>query len=115
MLHWDQVKRQMHEITELPIENRAIMELITYVEPMMEKIIKQSVIEHEKLNKMYKIQGLKPKRRLDQDSVRNAIKTINSNEDSELSERTGGISSKEGEKNVLHRKKETEAQGVETQ
>lgn len=115
MLHWDQVKRQMHEITDLPVENRAIMEFITYVEPLLEKIIRQSIIEHEKINNMYKLQGLKPKKRLDQDSVRNAITTINSSEHSEQSERTGGISSKAGEKNVLHKKKETEDQGVETQ
>ncbi len=115
MLHWDQVKKQMHEITSLPIENRAIMELITYIEPIMEKIIKQSIIEHEKLNNMYKFQGLKPKRRLNQDAVRNAIKTINNNDHSELSLQTGGMISKKGEKYVLHNKKNTENQGVEAQ
>jgi hypothetical protein len=115
MLHWDQVKRLMHEITGLSIENRAIMELITYIEPIIEKIIKQSAIEHEKLNNMYKFQGLKPKRRLNQDAVRNAIKTINNNDHSELSLQTGGMIKKEGEKYVLHRKNDTQDQEVEVQ
>jgi len=115
MLHWDQVKRQMHEITGLPIENRAIMELITYIEPIIEKIIKQSIIEHKKLNNMYKFQGLKPKRRLNQDAIRNAIKTINNNDHSELSLQTGGMIKKEGEKYVLHRKNNTQDQEVEAQ
>ena len=91
MFHWNQVWKHMREITDRDIEKRSIWELIMYFEDQIDAVIKQSLIELDKLNELNEIQGLDPKSRIDKYCVRNAIKTINSEEYSSESERTGGI------------------------
>jgi len=78
-------------ITNKDIEKRAIWELINYFENQIDAVIKQSLIELNKLNKLNEIQGLDPKSRIDKECIKNAIKTINSDYYSSMSERTGGI------------------------
>ena len=102
MLYWDQVRKHMHEITGLEIEKRAIMEVITYLESEFDVLIKQSVIEKDKLNELKQIQGIHQKVRIDGDCIKNAIKTINSNGHSPLSEKTGGITQKKENKFEKH-------------
>jgi hypothetical protein len=97
----------MRRITKKEIEKRAIMEIINYFEQQIDAIIKQSVIELRKINELKKIQGLQTKKRIDQDCVRNAIKTINNNGHSSPSERTGGKIKKETEPEI-HTQKNTE-------
>ena len=101
----------MRKITKREIEKRAVMEIINYFEPQIDSVIKQSVVELEKINDLKEIQGLHPKIRIDQDCIRNAIKTLNSNSDYE-SQKNGGKYKKIGEKNVLHTPKKR-IQGVE--
>ena len=85
----------MQQITNREVEKRAIMELIGYFELQIDAIIQQSLVELDKLNGLKQIQGLNPKIRIDRNCIINAIKTINSNEYSSLSEKTDGISKKE--------------------
>jgi len=85
----------MRHLTDREVEKRAVMELIDYFEPQIDTVIKQSVVELAKMNEIKKIQGLASKVRIDQDCVKNAIKTINSNGHSSLSEKTGGMVQKE--------------------
>jgi len=82
-------------ITNKDIEKRAIWELIDYFETQIDAAIKQSVIELNTFNKLNEIQGLDPKLRIDKECIRNAIKTINSDYYSSMSERTGGIEKRE--------------------
>jgi len=82
-------------ITNKDIEKRAIWELIGYFETQIDAVIKQSVIELNKLNKLNEIQGLDPKSRIDKECIKNAIKTINSDDYSSMFERTGGIIKRE--------------------
>ena len=95
MLYWKQVWKHMHDLTEREIEKRAVMEFICYFEEQMNMVISQSANELEKKNKINKIQGLRQMERIDRDCIKNAIKTINNNGHSSVSERTGGISKKE--------------------
>jgi len=95
MLYWAQVWKHMHDLTNMHIEKRAVMEVICYFEEQMNMVIRQSAKELDKKNKLYGIQGLKQKQRIDQGCVKEAIKTINNNGHSSMSERTGGISQKE--------------------
>ena len=90
MFHWNQVWKHMRMITNKDIEKRAIWELIDFFETQIDAVIQQSLIELEKLNQLKEIQGLDPKSRIDKYCIRNAIKTINSEEYSSESERTGG-------------------------
>ena len=90
MFHWNQIWKHMRMITNKDIEKRAIWELIDYFETQIDLVINQSVIELNKLNKLNEIQGLDAKSRIDKECVRNAIKTINSDDYSLMSERTGG-------------------------
>jgi len=98
MLYWMQVWKHMHDLTGMHIEKRAVMEFICYFEEQIDVVIKQSAIELDKRNKLYEVQGLKQKQRIDQNCVREAIKTINNGGHSSLSERTGGILQKEERK-----------------
>jgi len=95
MFHWNQIWKHMRMITNKDIEKRAIWELIDYFETQIDAVIKQSVIELNILNKLNEIQGLDPKSRIDKECIRNAIKTLNSDGYSSMSERTGGITKRE--------------------
>ena len=97
MFHWNQVWKHMRMMTNKDIEKRAIWELIDHFETQIDAVVKQSLIELEKLNELNEIQGIDPKARIDKYCVRNAINTINSDEYSSASEGTGGIIKKEGE------------------
>ena len=99
MLHWMQVWKHMRDLTERDIEKRAVMEVICYFEEQMNMVIRQSKKELDKKNRLYEIQGLKQKQRIDQRCVRDAIKNINGNGHSSLSGRTGGILQKEKKRN----------------
>ena len=90
MLHWHQIWIHMRKITNKEIEKRAIMEIINYFEPQIQTVIKQSVNELEKLNKCRVAQSLDPKTRIDEYCIKNAIKTINSKDDSHLPNKAGG-------------------------
>ena len=72
-----------------------------YFEDQIDSVIKQSVIELDKLNQFNEIQGLDPKLRIDKYCVRNAIKTINSDYYSAMSKEIGGMIKRE-EKNEKH-------------
>ena len=91
MFHWHQVWKHMRVITNKDIEKRAIWELIDYFESQIDLVIQQSLIEHNKLNKLKEIQGIDTKARIDKDCIRKAIKTISSDDYSAMSERTGGM------------------------
>lgn len=84
MFHWYSVWKIMRKLTNKQIEKRAVMELITYFEKQVEKVIIQSKIELSKLNRAKRSQGIYQKTRIDKDCIVNAIKTINSNEHSSL-------------------------------
>ena len=101
MFHWHQVWKHMRMITNKDIEKRAIWELIDYFENQIDAVIKQSLIELNKLNELKQIQGLDPKARIDRDCIRNAIKTINSDYYSAMPEDIGGVIKRE-EKNEKH-------------
>jgi len=111
MFHWRQIWTHMRRLTKREIEKRAIMEIINYFEPQIDSVIKQSVVELERINDLKEIQGLHKKVRIDQNCVRKAIKTINSNGDVD-SPKKGGKYQKIGEKNVLHTSEE-QIRGVE--
>lgn len=98
MFHWNQVWKQMRMITNKDIEKRAIWELIDYFENQIDAVIKQSLIELDKLNELKEIQGLDVKSRIDKYCVRNAIITINSDDYSSTSEEIGGIRERKFEK-----------------
>ena len=97
----------MHDLTNMHIEKRAVMEFICYFEEQMNMVISQSAKELAKKNKINEIQGLRQLERIDKDCIKKAIKTINNNGDSTVSKRTGGKSSKEKECDK-HRQENTE-------
>jgi hypothetical protein len=105
MLRWNQVWKHMRELTKREVEKRAVMEIINYFEHQIDTVIKQSVTEFEKINELKKIQGLHTKKRIDQDCIKNAIKTINNNGHSSVSKQTGGMIPKE-KRNEKHPKKD---------
>jgi len=78
MFHWHQVWSLMRELTQCDIEKRAIMRLINHVEPMIDELILQSKKELDKKNNLRRIQGLSDKKRIDEECILNAIKTLNS-------------------------------------
>lgn len=90
MLHWHQVWRYMYEVTGKEVEKRAVMELIANIEFQVNAIVKQSMIELQKLNELRRIQKICPKERIDEDCIRRAIKTLNTGAYPIMSERTGG-------------------------
>ena len=95
MFHWNQIWKHMRMMTNRDIEKRAIWELIGYFENQIDLVIKQSVIELNKLNRLNEIQGLDPKVRIDKECVRNAINTINSDGYSSMSQGAGGMLKRE--------------------
>jgi len=97
MLYWYQVWKYMHDLVGVNIEKRAVMEFICYFEGQMDLVIKQSVKELDKRNRLNGVQGLRKKQRIDRECVREAIKTINNGGYSSMSDRTGGKSLKETE------------------
>ena len=107
MLYWTQVWKQMHELTGAHIEKRAVMEFISYFEEQMNMVILQSIKELKKRNGLNKIQGLRSQQRIDRECVMNAIKIINNNGHSYLSERAGGKTKKETKRDK-HTKENTE-------
>lgn len=114
MLHFEQIRRQMHEITGLHVEKRAVIEILSYIDIVIVDLIKQSQFEHHKNNSNRILQGLPEKKRLDQDSIKQAIALIKTEQHSESSERTGGRTqeTKKGERNDKHTP-ETKDMGVE--
>ena len=87
----------MHGLTKKDIEKCAVLEFISYFEEQMNMVISQSAKELDRKNKMYQNQGIKQKRRIGLECVKNAIKTINNNGHSSASERAGGKFKKESE------------------
>jgi len=82
---------------------------------LIDIIIAQSIHEFDDLNSLRKTQGLPEKTRIDRECVKRAIKSINKDIYSFLSERTGGKIQEEikkGEQNVEH-PSETKSMGVE--
>ena len=77
MFHWYPVKKLIHNLTGKPVEKTAIFELTTYFEKEIKKVILQSKIELTKINKLKEKQGLYHKNRIDQDCIKNAIKSLN--------------------------------------
>ena len=105
MLHWSQVWRFMHDLTKTDIEKRAIMEFISFFENQMELVIYQSKKELDKKNNLNHIQGLKEKKRIDEECIIDAIKIINNIPHSTNSKKGGNNREK---KNNLHLSKNTE-------
>lgn len=99
-------------LVDKEIEKEAVMELFTYLEKLTNSIIFRSVHEFDSLNSMREIQGLAKKTRMDRECIKRAIKYINRDIFTSLSEKTGGTISKKGEKNVMHTP-ELENEGVE--
>ena len=108
MLHWMQVWKHMHDLTERDIEKRAVMEFIYYFEEQIKLVIKQSAKELDKKNELFGIQGLKQKQRIDQSCIREAIKTINNTGHSSLSKRTGDVIQKVKKESKKHSQENTE-------
>lgn len=106
MIPWYSLWKHMHTVTGKPVEKRAIIEIVSYYEDQIEKVIRQSEIELELLNERRKIQGLYQKNRIDHECIRNAIKTINPSANSFPSEKTGGMISKQEQNHEKHLKKE---------
>ena len=77
-------------------------------EEQINLVIKQSAKELDKKNELYGVQGLKQKQRIDQGCIREAIKTINNNGHSSLSERTGGMIQKVKKESKKHSQENTE-------
>ena len=102
MIFFSTVLKHMHSLTGRDIEKRAVMELINYFETSIDKVIIQSEKELELLNSQKKIQGLHQKSRIDAESVRRAIKTLNASAYPLSSEKTGGLIQQESEKYVEH-------------
>jgi hypothetical protein len=98
MLHWYPIKELMHELTGLSVEKSAIFELTSYFEEQIKKVILQSEKELERLNELKEIQGLYQKNRIDRDCVKNAIKSLNNNDNS--------LSASEDARKVIKEKKE---------
>ncbi len=94
MLHWYPIKELMHELTGLPVEKSAIFELTTYFEKQIKELILQSKKELGKLNHLKEIQGLYQKNRIDRDCIKNAIKALNENNDSDLPKKGGSVQEK---------------------
>ncbi len=112
MLHWHQVWKYIRKLTNREVEKGAILELFNDIENRTDSIIHQSIIEFNSLNTNRIKQGLPEKTRIDRECIQRAIKSINNDIFTSLSERAGGTISKKGEKNVEHTP-ETKDLGVE--
>jgi len=108
MFHWHQVWKHMRDLTNRDIEKRAVMEFIYYFEEQIDMVISQSARELNKRNELYRVHKLKQKQRIDSECVREAIKTINNNGHSSLSERTGGVIQKVKKESKKHSQENTE-------
>jgi hypothetical protein len=95
----------MHELTNSDIEKRALMLFISYFEIQMDLVISQSKKELDKKNELNRIQGLKEKKRIDEECLKDAIKIINNITYSTNSKKGG---TKQEKKNNLHLPKNTE-------
>jgi hypothetical protein len=80
----------MYKLADMPIEKRAVMEVIYYLEEQMDSVIMESKKQLDNRNEYCKVQKIRPKQRIDCECVRQAIKIINSNHDSSLPKRAGG-------------------------
>jgi hypothetical protein len=80
----------MYKLAGMPIEKRAVMEVICYLEEQMDSVIIESKKQLDKRNEYCEVQKIKPKQRIDSECVRQAIKIINNNRDSSLPKRAGG-------------------------
>ena len=96
----------MRKLTGKDIEKRAIMELITYIEKLIDQVAIQSLKEMEQLNEQKKVQGIYQKDRITDEAVKRAIKTINISEYPPLSETTGGTTPKNTKQIETHLKEE---------
>ena len=85
----------MRRLTKREVEKRAVMKFISYFEEHMNMVILQSAKELEKRNSLNRVQGLRPRQRIDTKCVREAIKIINNNGHSSMPGRAGGKSKKE--------------------
>ena len=83
--------KEMKKYIDQEIEKRAIVELTNYLENLIEKITNQTKVELIKLNDYRKIQGIYQKSRIDKYCVQNAIKSINSIENSSYEKKHGGV------------------------
>ena len=106
VVYWSPVWKHMRKLTGKDIEKRAVMELVTYVEKLMDKVIIQSTKEMEQLNENKKIQGIYQKCRITDEAIKRAIKTINASEYPLLSEMTGGTTPKNTKKIETNLKEE---------
>lgn len=112
MLHWSQVWKHMRKLTNREVEKGAVLEIINYNENLTDKVIYQSMHELDALNTDREKQGLPKKTRMNRECIKRAIKSINDDMLTSLSERAGGTLSEKGEKNVEHTP-ETKDSGVE--
>lgn len=77
MFHCHPLLKHMHELTGMNVEKMAVMELIFYLENLVDEIARQSVKEFHQLNNLRKIQGLYQKNRIDRTCISQAIKHLN--------------------------------------
>ena len=76
MFHYNSLLKRMQKLTGMHVEIMATMELIIYLENLVDEITMQSVNELEQLNKLRKIQGLYQKNRIDRLCITSAIKHL---------------------------------------
>jgi hypothetical protein len=80
----------MYKLAGMPIEKRAVMEVICYLEEQMDLVIIESKKQLDEINEYRGVQKIRQKQRIDSECVRQAIKIINNNRDSSLPKRAGG-------------------------
>lgn len=112
MLHWTQVWKHMRSLTNMDIEKRAVMEFINYFERQMDLVIEKSLEALDRRNRFYRIQGLRQKRRIDSECIREAIKNINNGGNPSMPERAGGRK-KEGKNYEMHTPEHRKTRRVE--
>jgi hypothetical protein len=106
LLGWSTVWKHMRYLTGKEIEKRAVMALITYYETQIDQVILQSIKEMEQLNEFKKVQGIYQKVRITDECIKQAIKTINTNNHSQLLEKAGGKKSDNKKEIETHLKEE---------
>jgi hypothetical protein len=95
----------MHKLTGKEIEKRAVMEVINYIESRIDELIRQSNTELQNLNDLREKQCLVEKKRIDDECIKRAIKTLRGN-DIHNGHRNGGAEKKEGVKHDKHTQNE---------